>query len=54
MAVNVAAMLLVFIALIALVNGILDLFGEIGINKIISEHTPYSGLSVEFILGIIF
>lgn len=54
MAVNVAAMLLVFIALIALVNGILDLFGGIGVNKMISEYTPYSGLSVEFILGIIF
>ena len=54
MAVNVAAMLLVFIALIALVNGILGLFGEIGLNRMISEYTPYSGLSVEFILGIIF
>ena len=54
MAVNVAAMLLVFIALIALINGILHFFGGIGLNNLISQNTPYSGLSVEFILGIIF
>jgi CNT family concentrative nucleoside transporter len=55
MAVNVAAMLLVFIALIALVNGVLHFFGEIGLNNwISSQNTPYSGLSVEFILGILF
>ena len=54
MAVNVAAMLLVFIALIALVNGVLHFFGEIGLNNWISQNTPYSGLSVEFILGILF
>jgi CNT family concentrative nucleoside transporter len=54
MAVNVAAMLLVFIALIALVNGVLHFFGEIGLNNWISQNTPYTGLSVEFILGILF
>jgi len=54
MAVNVAAMLLVFIALIALVNGVLHFFGEIGLNNWISQNSPYSGLSVEFILGILF
>ena len=54
MAVNVGAMLLVFIALIALVNGILSYIGSLGINLWISENTPYSNLSVEFILGIIF
>ena len=54
MAVNVAAMLLVFIALIALVNGILSSIGTFGINQWIDENTPYSYLSVEFILGIIF
>ena len=54
MAVNVAAMLLVFIALIALINGILHFFGGIGLNNLISQNTPYSGLSVEFILGILF
>jgi CNT family concentrative nucleoside transporter len=54
MAVNVGAMLLVFIALIALLNGMLSYIGNIGINLWISENTSYSNLSVEFILGIIF
>lgn len=54
MAVNVGAMLMVFIALIALVNGVLSQIGSLGVNPWISENTPYSNLSVEFILGIIF
>ena len=54
MAVNVAAMLLVFISLIALLNGVLLFFGEIGLNSMISKNTPYSELSLEFILGIVF
>ncbi|MBN09283.1 MAG: Na+ dependent nucleoside transporter [Flavobacteriaceae bacterium] len=54
MAINVAAMLLVFIALIALLNGILGAIGDFGINSLIAENTPYSKLSVEFILGSIF
>ena len=54
MAVNVGAMLLVFIALIALLNEMLSYIGSLGINLWISENTPYSNLSVEFILGIIF
>lgn len=54
MAVNVGAMLLVFIALIALLNGMLSYIGNLGINLWISENTSYSNLSVEFILGIIF
>lgn len=54
MAVNVAAMLLVFISLIALLNGILVFFGEVGLNSLISKNTPYSELSLEFILGIVF
>ncbi|MDG2372159.1 MAG: nucleoside transporter C-terminal domain-containing protein [Flavobacteriaceae bacterium] len=54
MAVNVAAMLLVFIALIALINGFLSFFGGFGLNSWVSENTPYSELSVEFILGILF
>tara|TARA_B100001057_G_scaffold499524_1_gene610557 strand:- start:3576 stop:4892 length:1317 start_codon:yes stop_codon:yes gene_type:complete len=54
MAVNVGAMLLVFIALIALLNGILSYIGNHGVNLWISENTPYSNLSVEFILGIMF
>ena len=54
MAVNVGAMLLVFIALIALLNGMFSYIGNLGINLWISENTSYSNLSVEFILGIIF
>ena len=54
-AINVAAMLLVFIALIALVNGLLSYFGAVfGLNTLIAQNTPYSELSVEFILGILF
>ena len=55
MAVNVGAMLLVFIALIALLNGILSgVGGWIGINDWIAQHTPYDALSFEFILGYLF
>jgi CNT family concentrative nucleoside transporter len=55
MAVNVGAMLLVFLALIALINGILfqgaDLFG---INEWIKNNTVYESLSLELMLGYIF
>ena len=55
MAVNVGSMLLVFLALIALVNGILfqgaDLFG---INDWIKNNTVYESVSLELILGYIF
>ena len=55
MAVNVAAMLLVFIALIALGNGILGGFGDwVGVNDWIAANTVYDSLSVEFILGHLF
>ena len=55
MAVNVGAMLLVFIALIALLNGILSgVGGWIGINDWIAQHTPYDVLSFELILGYLF
>ncbi|MGA0415876.1 MAG: NupC/NupG family nucleoside CNT transporter [Flavobacteriaceae bacterium] len=55
MAVNVGAMLLVFIALIALLNGILSgIGGWIGINDWIAQHTPYDALSFELILGYFF
>ena len=55
MAVNVAAMLLVFISLIALGNGILGAVGQLGgINAWIASHTVYERLSVEFILGHLF
>ena len=55
MAVNVGAMLLVFIALIAMLSGILSSFGEfIGLNAWIAEHTIYENFSIEFILGHLF
>ena len=55
MAINVAAMILVFIALIALINEFLSYCGYLfGLNTLIIENTPYSKLSIEFILGIIF
>lgn len=54
LAVNVAAMLLVFIALMALGNGILSWIGDItSLNEVIAANTNYSGLSFEFILGYI-
>ena len=55
LAVNVGAMLLVFVALLALINDILSGFGDwVGLNTIIAENTPYNSLTIEFILGYIF
>lgn len=57
LAVNVAAMLLVFFAFIALVNfGFLKLGSFFGLNEIISQSTggQYSGLSLQYILGNVF
>ncbi|MDO6811360.1 nucleoside transporter C-terminal domain-containing protein [Tenacibaculum soleae] len=65
LAMNVGAMLLVFVAFIAMINGILggaagfngiEYFGWnfTSLNEIISNNTPYKGLSLEFILGYIF
>lgn len=55
MAVNVAAMLLVFIALLALLSGLLKFVGGVlGLNEWILTHTPYDALSVEFLLGYLF
>ena len=51
LAINVGAMLLVFIAFMALGNYVLSFIGRIGINEWISENTPYAKLSFEFILG---
>ncbi len=55
LAVNVGAMLLVFIALMALGNGILSGIGDVTtLNDVIAENTPYKdGLSFQFILGYI-
>ena len=55
LAANIAAMLLVFIAFIALINYILSGFGEItNLNAWISDKTVYSELSLELLLGYIF
>ncbi len=69
LAVNVGAMLLVFVAFIAMINGILGgLAGFDGftiaflnidwhftsLNEVIANNTPYNKLSLEFILGYIF
>lgn len=55
LAVNVGAMLLVFVALLALVNDALSgLGGWIGLNDVIAANTPYKELTLEFILGYIF
>lgn len=55
MAVNVAAMLLVFIALIAMVSSIFTGIGDlIGINNWIASNTPYESFSIEFLLGYLF
>jgi len=52
LAVNVGAMLLVFIALMALANGILHWCGDVsGLNKTIAAGGVYTGLSFEFLLG---
>ena len=55
MAVNVAAMLLVFIALIAMISSVFSGFGDlIGINRWIAANTVYEEFSIEFILGYLF
>ena len=69
LAVNVGAMLLVFVAFIAMINGILGgVAGFDGIsinalninwhftslNEVIAANTPYDSLSLEFLLGYIF
>ena len=65
LAVNVGAMLLVFVAVIAMLNGVLGFFGSFdgveyigweitSLNEIIANNTFYAGLSIEFILGYAF
>lgn len=55
LAANVAAMLLVFIAFIAMINYGLGKVGYwTGLNNIINEYTPYTQFSLETILGLIF
>lgn len=55
LAANVAAMLLVFVALIAMLNGILGWIGSVTyLNDWIAAYTPYQKFSLESILGTIF
>ena len=55
LAANVAAMLLVFIAFIAMINYGLGKIGEYTyLNNVISDNTMYEKLSIETILGMIF
>ncbi|MBT8267233.1 MAG: Na+ dependent nucleoside transporter [Bacteroidia bacterium] len=55
LAVNVGAMLLVFLAFIAMINGILGWVGDItSLNEWVLNHTAYKTLSLEFLLGYAF
>ena len=55
LAANIAAMLLVFIAFIALINYLLSGAGSIlNINDFIKDNTVYNELSLELILGYLF
>ncbi len=55
LAVNVGAMLLVFVAFIAMINGVLGSVGDFtNLNSWISNHSPYDSFSLEAILGTIF
>ena len=52
LAMNVAAMLLVFVAFIAMINGILGWVGDITtLNTWMAENTSYAKFSLEAILG---
>lgn len=55
LAVNVGAMLLVFVAFIAMFNGVFGWIGDITtLNTWLSAHTPFGQLSLEAILGTTF
>ncbi|PIB30381.1 NupC/NupG family nucleoside CNT transporter [Maribacter sp. 4G9] len=55
LAVNVGAMLLVFVAFIAMLNGIFGYVGDItNLNQFVAEHSSFEKLSLEAILGTIF
>jgi CNT family concentrative nucleoside transporter len=55
LAANIAAMLLVFIAFIALINYLLSGAGSVlNINDFIKDNTVYNELSLELILGYLF
>jgi len=55
LAANVAAMLLVFVALIAFINYGFEKIGELTtLNGLVADNTPYDKFSLEAILGLIF
>jgi len=55
LAANIAAMLLVFLAFIAMINYMLNGIGGVFyLNELISNNTVYENLSLEFILGYLF
>jgi len=55
LAANVAAMLLVFVAIIAMLNGMLGWIGDLtNLNDWMAANTPYQKFTLESILGTIF
>jgi CNT family concentrative nucleoside transporter len=55
LAANVAAMLLVFLAMIALINGVLGKIGSLtNLNDWMAANTPYDRFSLDAILGALF
>lgn len=55
LAANVGAMLLVFVAMIAMINGIFGWIGDItNLNDWMATNTPYQKFSLESILGTVF
>ncbi|SRX54214.1 NupC/NupG family nucleoside CNT transporter [Aequorivita sp. CIP111184] len=55
LAVNVGAMLLVFVAFIAMLNGILGWVGDVTtINQWVAANSAYKSLSLEAVLGTVF
>jgi CNT family concentrative nucleoside transporter len=55
LAVNVGAMLLVFVAFIAMINGVLGWVGDLtSLNAWIALNSPYDSLSLEALLGALF
>ena len=55
LAVNIGAMVLVFIAFVAMFNYVLFQFGDLtGLNGIIESNSIYNSLSLEALMGIIF
>lgn len=55
LAANVGAMLLVFVAFIAMINGILGWVGDWStLNEWVAENSPYEKFSLEAVLGTVF